>query len=384
MLAGGIAHDFNNLLMAILGNLDIALTDLPTTHPARAGIEQAIHASHHATDLTRQMLAYSGKGHVILDSLNLNTLVRDNTDIFRAAIARTITLTLEITPDIPSIIADPGQVQQVVMNLLTNASEAIGAKTGVITLVTGVRACDSAYLQRSRLEEKSAPGRYVFVEVTDNGCGMDAGTLAKMFDPFFTTKFTGRGLGMSAVLGILQGHHGAIIIDSAVDQGTSIRVLFPACPDVAPAEPVSAPTDTQPAATSAVAVPPCILVIDDEEMIRSICIRLLTRHGFAAVGAADGEEAIRLCQASAQDFACVLLDLTMPNMDGVATFGEIKRLHPDLPVILCSGYTEQEINSRFSEHKPDDFLQKPYRPHELHATITRVLERRQAAALKPG
>ena len=378
VLAGGIAHDFNNLLMAIIGNLDTALLNLHGSHPARDGIEQAILASHHATELTRQMLAYSGKGRVILDTLDLNTLVRDNTEIFRMAIARTITLRLAMAPELPPVIADPGQAQQVVMNLLTNASEAIGATPGVITLVTGEQECDAAYLQRSRLEEKPAPGRFVFVEVTDNGCGMDADTLANMFDPFYTTKFTGRGLGLSAVLGILQGHRGALMVDSAVGHGTSMRVLFPACTETAQSAPMATPTDIpSPPAASAPVVAPRILVIDDDETIRFVCTRLLTAMGFTVVGAADGQEAIRLCQAASQHFDCLLLDLTMPRMDGVETFKALKRFYPDLPVILCSGYTAQEVNHRFSEHKPDDFLQKPYRSRELQDTINRVLQRRQ-------
>ncbi|HYA01647.1 MAG TPA: ATP-binding protein, partial [Syntrophobacteria bacterium] len=238
VLAGGIAHDFNNLLMAILGNLDLTLMDLPQGSPARSKIEQAIHATRRAADLTRQMLAYSGKGPFVISRMNLSDLVRDNADLFRTAIARTISLDLSLSSQPSTIEADPGQVQQVIMNLITNASEAIGEKPGVITLSSGVMEGDDRYLSRSMIDKKPPAGRFAYVEVSDTGCGMNEETQRRLFDPFFTTKFPGRGLGMSVVLGVVRGHKGAILLESAVGRGTTIRVLFPACEGegAAPAE----------------------------------------------------------------------------------------------------------------------------------------------------
>ena len=227
IMAGGVAHDFNNLLMIILGNLDLAVTALPPNSATRSNIEQAIHAVQQAADLTQQMLAYCGKGRFIVKTIDLNALIQENLNLFEAAIPETIHFDLRLDRDIPAIKADAGQMQQVIMNLITNAAESIGEQRGVITLATGVERCDAARLLQSRLEEKPPAGEFVYVQVTDTGCGMDEETSRRLFDPFFTTKFTGRGLGLSAVLGIVRGHGGAILLDSALDRGTTVTVLFP-------------------------------------------------------------------------------------------------------------------------------------------------------------
>jgi PAS domain S-box-containing protein len=371
VLAGGIAHDFNNLLMAIIGNLDIALLNVSPAQKAYADIQRAIQASHRATDLTRQMLAYSGRGHFEVRAVHLSNLVRENAEIFRAAISRTVTFTLNATDALPPIIADPGQVQQVIMNLLTNASEAIGAQAGSIVLTTGTETCDAAYLQQSQLEKKPAPGSFVYLEVADTGCGMDPDTLAHLFDPFFTTKFTGRGLGMSAVLGIVQGHQGALFIDSTPGRGTRIRILFPTSAEAAREAPAAALAT--PEFASASQESPCLLVVDDDNTVRIPCIEMLQYLGYTVLGAADGEEALALCRTAAVDV--VLLDLTMPRMDGVETFQAIRQEFPDLPVVLCSGYTAQEMAQRFTAEKPNGFLQKPYRIQDLRDMIDGILAR---------
>jgi two-component system, cell cycle sensor histidine kinase and response regulator CckA len=231
VLAGGIAHDYNNILTAIQGNLELALLDLLPATPTYTGIEQAIHATRRAADLTRQMLAYSGRGRYLVTQINLGGLVRENIDLFRAIFTRSVKLEVSSTSDRSMIQADPGQVQQVILNLLTNSVEAMDGKPGVVNLITGVTDCDEAYLSQSRFEERPIPGPFAYVEVSDTGCGMDEQTLQRLFDPFFTTKFIGRGLGMSALLGIVRGHKGAIMVKSAVGQGTTIRVLFPICAD---------------------------------------------------------------------------------------------------------------------------------------------------------
>lgn len=236
ILSGGIAHDFNNLLLAVLGNLDLALRKLPQEIPARNNIEQAIKAASHAAKLTNMMLAYSGKAMFMIKPVNLSELVRENVTMWDVAIPKSITLEQHLDHTVPIINADAGQLLQVIMNLITNAAEAIGEASGTIILATGCGKFDRSVLNDSRLDEKCPTGRYVWLEVNDNGCGMDEETLHKLFDPFFTTKFTGRGLGMSAVLGIIRAHKGALLVKSAPAAGTTIRVLLPT--------PAKKPTET--------------------------------------------------------------------------------------------------------------------------------------------
>ena len=376
VLAGGIAHDFNNLLMAILGNLDLALADLSPVAPARESIEQSVIAARRAADLTRQMLAYSGKGRLDVRKIDLSELVEENAHLFRTSISKLVTLNLQLSREVPLIKADAGQLQQIVMNLITNASEAVGDRVGVITLATGLQDCDAATLRRSRVAEIPQPGRFVYVDVSDTGCGMNADTQQRLFDPFFTTKFTGRGLGMSAILGIVRGHDGAILVDSEVGKGSSVRVLFPAIGD-----PPSTNADAQPSAADG---PPAeadpraegtILLVDDEEMVRFVCKRMLGQYGWEVLTAADGPEAIRLFRQDAGRITCVLLDLSMPQMDGVAVFRELRAIKADAKVILSSGYgSDQSAGQRLSEEGLNGFIQKPYRADALRREIARVLK----------
>jgi len=232
VMAGAIAHDFNNLLMATLGNLELALTDRNLESKTRMAIENAIQASERSAALSHQMLVYSGSAFYTPKDLDLgeqaNKLAKKNKDLLKSVIPKTTTLHFEINEGLPLIRGDEDQIQRLITNLVLNASEAIGDNTGEVNLTTGVIDCDEAYLSGSRLQEKPSPGRFVFLEVADTGCGMDANTQHKLFDPFFTTKFWGRGLGMAEVMGIVKGHHGTILVNSEVGKGTTIRVLFPA------------------------------------------------------------------------------------------------------------------------------------------------------------
>jgi PAS domain S-box-containing protein len=369
VLAGGIAHDFNNLLMAILGNLDLAQMGLPFGSPEREHIEQAIQASRRATDLTREMLAYSGRGRFLIERLDVNTLVRENTALLRAAISHTVALSLRLTNAAAVIEADPGQVQQVIMNLITNASEAIGDRPGTISLSTGVEDFDEAALARNRIADKAAPGRFVYLEVQDDGCGMDETTQQRLFDPFFTTKFTGRGLGMSAVLGIVRGHQGAIMVNSAPGRGTDIQVLFPAAAG-------EATLSARPPAVAGTSIPGLrfrlVLVTDDDDDVRRLCLRFFGCLGVRGVGAADGQEALAILEARRDEIDLVLLDLTMPHMDGVTAFHKMKLLRPDLPVVLTSGYDEQDAVQRFSGEGLAGFLQKPFSLSQLREKIVQL------------
>ena len=370
ILAGGIAHDFNNLLMAILGNLDLALLNSPQVSPARVNIERALQSSRRATDLTRQLLAYSGKGHFVVTRIDLTDLVRESANLFRTAIAKTVAMDLRLSAEPSAVEADPGQVQQIIINLITNASEAIGDRPGTITLTTGSEAYDESYLSRSRLTEKPLAGRFVYLEVSDTGCGMNEETLQRLFDPFFTTKFMGRGLGMSAVLGIIRGHKGAILVESAIERGSTVRVLFPACA----AEPIGKTEDPGAPPLLAGLASATVLVVDDEEAVRAVATAFVRRLGFQAISATDGEEALLLFEKHADEIACVLLDLTMPRMDGLSAFRQMRRLRPDVKVILCSGYDEHEATRRFTSEGLAGFIQKPYILRDLSSMIAQVLK----------
>jgi PAS domain S-box-containing protein len=375
VLAGGIAHDFNNLLHAVLGNLDLALLPLPPSSPAYTHIQAAMSASRRAADLTRQMLAYSGKGRFVVNELNLSELVQENVHLLEAAISRTVTLDLRLGKDLPPIVVDAGQIQQVIMNLITNASEAMAEKAGVVAISTGMQDCDEGDLYQSRMKGEPAAGRFVYLEVSDTGCGMNEETQARLFDPFFTTKFSGRGLGMSAVLGIVRGHKGAILVDSKVDRGTTIRVLFPVSERVYTAAADTGEMEKAPAAGSGVSVSSgMLLVVDDDEMVRNTCKTTVEHFGFRVLTAADGEEAVRVFREHADQITCVILDLTMPRMDGVAAFNELRRIKPEVKTILSSGYNEQEAIQRFGEKGIAGFIQKPYRIASLRATLERVLK----------
>jgi PAS domain S-box-containing protein len=367
ILAGGIAHDFNNLLMAILGNLEIAQINLPATSSARLSVGQAIQATRRAADLTRQMLAYSGKGSFLIKPMDLNELVRENTELFRTVVCKTVTMSLELSNESAVVKADPGQVQQVIMNLITNASEAIGDKQGDITIATEILDCNETFLEKSLIQEKVPAGRYVCLKVTDDGQGMDEKTISRIFDPFFSTKFTGRGLGMSVVLGIVRGHKGAIIIESMPGRGTTVQVLFPAGEAVAE---IHKPSSN---ISSAATPSGTILVVDDEEMVRSVCEVVLQRLGYKTLSAADGEEALMFLQKHSTEIVLVLLDLTMPKMDGYRTFQEMRRIRPDIRIILCSGYGEEAATERFVHSGLNGFIKKPFQIGELKEKIAEAL-----------
>ncbi|MBI5693605.1 MAG: PAS domain S-box protein [Verrucomicrobia bacterium] len=365
VLAGGIAHDFNNLLMGILGNLDLALMDLPEDSPARGSIDQSVRAARRATELTRQMLAYSGRGAFEVREIDLAALVAENAHLFRATIPKLVTLRIETDPQLPRIIADSSQVQQVVMNLITNASEAIGDRAGQVHLRTTVADFDAKTLAQSRCDEIPEPGRYVVLEVTDTGCGMDAATQERLFEPFFTTKFTGRGLGMSAILGIVRGHKGAILVYSRVGLGTRIRVLFPAGPVVEPAAPATPVTLAAAPATPA-RKKGTVLVVDDEVVVRRVCRAMLERNGWETLEAGDGPGAIEMFTARAADIQGVLLDLSMPRMNGLEVFRELRRLRPEVRVVLSSGANAApEYAEKLKTEGVAGFLHKPFTAESL-------------------
>ncbi len=374
VLAGGIAHDFNNLLAAIMGNLEMVLSDFPQDLSRKKQLDQAFKAASRAADLTRQMLAYSGKGKFVIQKVDINQLAAENAQFFMNTISKNISLEFNLDHDIPGIMADPGQIQQVVMNLITNACEAIGHEPGQVIIASGIMDCDKPYLSRSRGEKTPEPGRYVWLEIKDSGAGMDSNTLQKLFDPFFSTKFTGRGLGLSAVLGIVQGHNGAIMVESAKGRGTAVRVLFPVPDDTG----ISVPKEARQATgtgteTGDEVFSGTILVVDDEEMIRELAREALQELGFEVLTAVNGLEALKIYEDNQDKIRAVLLDLMMPVMDGVRTFENLRKVNPELNVVLCSGYNEQEATQKFQNQGLAGFLHKPFTMADLKRELKKVI-----------
>jgi nitrogen-specific signal transduction histidine kinase/CheY-like chemotaxis protein len=368
VLAGGIAHDFNNLLTGIMGNASLALRTLPGDGAARAHplLQDVIRASERAADLTQQLLAYAGKGRFFIQQVDLPALVREISGLVRTSIPKKVALQLH-TGACPPVEADASQLQQVVMNLVINGAEAIGDAPGVVTVTTGARRCTAAELRRRFPGADLPAGEYVQLEVRDTGSGMDAATRARIFDPFFTTKFTGRGLGLAAVLGIVRGHRGAIAVESATGQGTTFTVVLPAAEALAPAAP--APVDAAVEPTGAGDV----LVVDDEEVVRRLAQSALEEYGYGVVVAGHGLEAVDLVRRAPDRFRAVLLDMTMPVMNGEEAIGHLQRLRPDLPVIVSSGYGEVEALRRFEGARVAGFLQKPYTARQLADAVRAAL-----------
>ena len=363
VLAGGIAHDFNNLLAAIIGNAELAKRRLNPGSGALINIERIEKSTERAADLARQMLAYSGKGKFVVERIDLNELLEEMLHMLEVSISKNAVLRLNLHRPLPSIMADATQIRQIVMNLVINASEAISARSGFISITTTSMFCDNRYLRTIWLAENLPAGHYTCLEIADTGCGMSKETLGKLFDPFFTTKFTGRGLGMSAVLGIVRGHQGAIRVYSEPGQGSTFKILFP--------------TSEQPAALTEIETELSyqgsgkILLVDDEESVRDVGAEMLGELGFEVITATDGRDALNKLSEHT-DIRCVLLDLTMPHMDGEKCFRELRQRYPQLGVIMSSGYNEQEVTQKFIGKGLAGFIQKPYRLATLKKLLSNL------------
>ncbi len=365
ILAGGIAHDFNNLLVGILGNASLALLDLPAESPVRHSVSEIEQAAQRAAELTRQLLAYAGKGRFVVEPVDCSQVVREMTALLRTAVSRNAQVSLSLADNLSPVEADITQLRQVVMNLITNASDALPEHGGMIYIHTGQQSVNADYLATCVPGSDTMPGEFVFVEVRDEGRGMDEATRLRIFDPFFTTKFTGRGLGLAATLGIVRGHKGAIRVYSEPDKGTAIKLLFPVGSGT-----ITAVNTPVPAAWQGTGE---VLVVDDEPSVRAVSRALLRRRGFTVAEASGGREALAMVTADTSRFRLVLLDLTMPDMGGDETFRELRRIAPLLKVVLMSGYNEQEVTRQFVGRGLAAFLQKPFRAEELDGAVQRVL-----------
>lgn len=363
VLAGGIAHDFNNLLMGILGNVELALMETPAQSKSQRYLERTHTCAMRAADLTRLMLAYSGRGNFEVIPLNLSTLVEEMVRLLEVAVSKSVRLVCRLEREIPAVEADATQLRQVVMNLITNASEAIGERDGQVTLTTGVVELDERAAIRIHAMPPLTCGAWVYISVADTGHGMTPETLDRIFDPFFTTKFTGRGLGLSALQGIIRGHGGAIEVRSTFGQGSEFRVFLPRSDKAVlePREQKHRIGDWRGTGT--------ILVVDDEESVRQLTRSALERFGYTVLTAENGQNGLAVFEAHARDIACVLLDLTMPVMNGIETYRQIRKLRDDICVILCSGFTEEDAARQFSESGLAGFLQKPYRLRTLREKL---------------
>ncbi len=369
VLAGGIAHDFNNLLTSVIGYCDLASGEVKHNTAAREFLQEAVTGARRAAELTQQMLAYSGKSTLTEGPVQLSALVVDITRLLEVSISKKCVLRYSLMEDLPTCRGDVTQLRQVIMNLIINASDAIGDRSGVIALTTGVAWCDSAYLAENFLDDDLSEGLYVHLEVADTGSGMSPETRQRIFDPFFTTKFAGRGLGLAAVLGIVRAHGGAIRVYSELGRGTTFKLLLPAAAQMEQPSELPAPEPASWRGTGSV------LVVDDEESIRGLTRHMLAKMGFEVATASDGREGVELYRQMAESNPLVLLDLTMPHLDGAAAFTQLRRIRADVRVILMSGYSEQSIAEQFAGKGPLGFIQKPFRMHELRDLVRATLER---------
>lgn len=364
VLAGGIAHDFNNLLVAILGNAGLALMQLPAESPVRSIVKDIEVASMRAAELTNQMLAYSGKGRFEVRPVNLSELVKEMSHLLEIAIASNVVMRLDLSDSGVTTDGDVTQLRQVVMNLITNGSDAICEKSGIVTIRTGTAHCAEEDIETMVSGNNVAPGYFAFIEVSDTGIGMEPDVIARMFDPFFSTKHKGHGLGLAAMLGIVQGHHGGIRVYSEPDKGTTIKVYLPLSED----RPAGIQQQTESISGNGL-----VLVVDDVEAVRASTKRILEFAGYEVLTSEDGQESVEVFRQRVHELSLVLLDMTMPRMEGKDAFREMRRINPDVPVILMSGYNEQDATNEFCGRGLAGFIQKPFKPEDLYRKIAEIL-----------
>lgn len=376
ILAGGVAHNFNNLLASILGNTNLALLDTPPHSPARPCLEQVESAVQRATELTRQMLAYTGRGQVMRETIDVNADLNAMTPLLRAVIPSAISIDYQCEQESLKVCFERVQLRQIIVALVNNAAESIGDQPGQIVITTAERTFDAANLPSSAIGTEMREGRYAIIDVRDTGCGIDRQTMERMFDPFFTTKPGRRGLGLAATLGIVRSHGGAIQVESAPRQGSVFRVFIPV-ETLIPETPSSSPSlprleAAQPEVRQSQGI---VLVIDDERSVRSMAARMVERLGFETLQASDGEDGVALFNAHADSIACVLLDVSMPVMDGAQALQIMRAIRPDAPIVFMSGYAGEELAARFGQLQPSGFLYKPFDTAELKACLDAALKK---------
>ena len=367
ILAGGIAHDFNNLLTGVLGNASLARLDAGEDSPLQPYLEQIEVAAVRAADLCRQMLAYSGKGSFVVHRLDLNAVVEETAKLLKISISKKAVVCYELASGLPPVVGDITQIRQVIMNLVLNAAEAVGERSGHIWVTTSLLEASLKLPDNAQFPGSLGAGAYICFEVRDDGLGMTPETQARIFDPFFTTKFAGRGLGLAAVQGIVRGHKGQLLVQSEPGKGTRFRVYLPCAVGVAEAPPVEVPASPTWRGCGNV------LVIDDESTVRVTTSHMLEALGFSVRVAPDGREGIKRFSEADGALALVMLDLTMPHVDGDVVLHEIRRIDPDARVLLMSGFDEAEVLSRFDGLEVAGFLQKPFLLPALRQKLQQIL-----------
>ncbi|NQU43028.1 response regulator [bacterium] len=367
VLAGGIAHEFNNLLMGVLGNADLALRHLSAESPAAERINDLIVAARRASDLSTQMLAYSGRGKFNVQPIDLSSLVRDMVHLIEVTVRRQIEVKYDLAPDPPRIDGDAAQLRQVVMNLVSNASDAIGDVPGGITVRTRCSACEPEENPVAFSLGERPPSNCVQLEVADTGPGVHPEDLARIFEPFFSTRFTGRGLGLSAVQGIVRGHQGAIRVESQPCQGATFRLFFPASTSPVEEEVAQTPSEDDWVSHGAV------LIVDDEPLVRDVAREMLRQRGLRILTASNGLEAIEVFREHLE-IQAVVLDIIMPGMDGTEVFRRLRRIRPWIGIVLSSGYSEQDVASHLRHEENYVFIQKPYESVALVDRVRRVMK----------
>ncbi len=368
VLSGGIAHDFNNLLMGILGNTGLALMEMSDDSPALSYVKEVETIATRAADLTNQMLSYSGKSKFTIKAVNLSNLVREMAHLLKVTIPDKVDFSYCFDENLEPIEGDASQIRQIVMNLITNASDAIGKKKGRITVETGEQRCEESYLQSCYMAEKLEPGRYAYVMVADTGCGMEQKTLSKIFDPFFTTKISGRGLGLAAVLGIVRGHKGALRVRTEPGRGTEFKILFPIS-EKKIEEKVESRTsiDTwKPEGT--------ILIVDDDDIVRTVTEQILQKFGFSVISAIDCETGSRELRDK-PGFKAVLLDVTLTSKEAGGALAEMRKVDKAVPILLMSGYNEHRATSGLDGNEYSGFIQKPFNADSLMSKLREMIEK---------
>jgi CheY-like chemotaxis protein len=370
-LAGGIAHDFNNLLFAIVANVEIIQSSLPDIQGINGNLSNILKAGEQATSLCSQLLNYAGKGNFDIRPLDLKKIISDSLTLVKVSISKKADIQMELPDHLPLIDADASQIRQVLINLLANASESFAGNSGKIIISAETKKYVQDELNLMQLGSNLNAGKYVTLRVKDNGSGMDETILAKIFDPFFTTKYTGRGLGLSAMLGILRRHGGAVRVTSKLGCGSEFVLIFPISSQS------SFPQFTVEGTKTECNIRGLILAADDEPFVLDVIQKMLQRYGLQVVTAANGQEAVTVFQQHQKQIILAMLDVTMPKLNGVETFRELRKMSPNLPVIFCSGYNQESVFDYIKQEKSVCFLCKPFRQAMLKESIQTLLKQVQ-------
>lgn len=368
VMAGSIAHNFNNLLMVVMGNLELAKMSVSDNSGVRENLYAALKAAARAADLSTMMLTYVGQLKKDAQVIDLADVVKWTVSDLKDSLGGSIVTALNLSQEKIPIYADREQVRQVVVGIITNSVESFDNNSGQIDINAGVMNCDAAYFHNTYLKETLPEGRYAFIEISDNGCGMNNKTLQKIFDPYFSTKFTGRGLGLAAVLGIIRSHGGAISVHSTPRAGSTFRIVFPYHEPIIETRPQDKPLPEHTIKKLA------ILLVDDEAPVLDIGKKLIEKAGFSVITAIDGKSALNLYRDNNDIISCVLLDFSMPGMGGIETMAELRKIDPDIKVIMTSGYTRKQIEGNLKNVDPPlDVIHKPFTLDTLIAKLEHAI-----------